>query len=133
MVTGPPTPVPVTRPVADTVATFALAVTHVTVRPVSVLPFESFGVAVSCTVVPSTMLGEAGVTVTVATGVGLTVTAEVPVLPSLVAVIVTGPPVATAVTRPLAFTVAIVASLVVHVTVRPVRGVPPASFGVAVS
>ncbi len=58
--------------------------------------------------------------------------ADVPFLPSLVAVMVTGPA-AFAVTRPFASTVATVALLVCQVTVRPVSGVPAASFGVAVS
>ena len=75
----------------------------------------------------------AGLTFTLATGTNVTVTAEVPVLPSLVAVMVTGPPTTFAVTRPVASTVATVALLVVQVTVRPVSGVPAASFGVAVS
>src|SRR5260370_6395884 len=133
IVTGPPTAVPVTSPVAETVAMVASLVVHVTVRPVSGLPAASFGVAVSWTVVPVTMLAVAGVTATEATGTGVTVTADVPLWPSLVAVIVTGPPAAVPVTSPVAETVAMVASLVAHVTVRPVSGLPPASFGVAVS
>jgi hypothetical protein len=42
-------------------------------------------------------------------------------------------PVATALTRPLLFTVATAALLVAHVTRRPVNGLPPASFGIAAS
>src|SRR5258708_33591408 len=79
------------------------------------------------------MLALGGVTSTDATGIGMTVTADVPLFPSDVAVIVTGPPTAFAVTRPFASTVAIVASLVCHVTVRPVSGLTVASFGVAMS
>jgi hypothetical protein len=57
----------------------------------------------------------------------------VPVFPSLVAVIV-AVPAPTPVTRPVAvFTVATFAALVVHVTVRPVRVLPLASFVTAVS
>ena len=64
---------------------------------------------------------------------GVTVMAAEPLLPSLVAVTVTGPPAPLPVTRPVASTVAIVAALVAQVTVRPVRGLPAASCGVAVS
>src|SRR6266487_3748023 len=59
-----------------------------------------------------------------------TVTAAVPLIPSLVAVIV-AEPAATAVTRPLAFTVATAALLDVQVTVRPVSELPAASFSAA--
>src|SRR5437762_14358456 len=62
----------------------------------------------------------------------VTVMAEVPVLPSLVAVIVAGPA-ATPVTSPLPFTVANAMASLDQVTARPERGVPFASFGVAVS
>src|SRR5947207_12814215 len=79
------------------------------------------------------MVPDGGVTSTDATGTALTVTAELPLFPSLVAVIVTGPPAALPVTRPFASTVARVALLVPHVTVRPVSAFPAASLGVAVS
>src|SRR2546426_1032137 len=133
MVTGPPAALPVTRPFASTVARVASLVPHVTLRPVSALPAASVSVAVSCSVVPTATRAGAGVTPTDATGAGLTVMADVPLLPSLVAVMVTGPPAALPVTRPFTSTVATVALLVVHVTVRPGSGVPAASFGVAVS
>src|SRR2546428_10881413 len=109
----------------------ASLLSQVTVRPVSGLPLASFGVAVSCTVAPTTMLAVGGVTATVATGMGVTVTAAEPLLPSLVAVTVTGPPAPLPVTRPVASTVAIVAALVAQVTVRPGRGLPDAACGVA--
>src|SRR5712691_3871522 len=133
MTTGPPTLLPATRPFASTVARVASLVPHVTVRPVSVLPFASFSVAVSCSVMPTATLAGDGVTFTESTGAGLTVTADVPLLPSLAAVIVTGPPAALPVTRPFTSTVARVALLVVQVTARPVSGLPAASFGVALS
>src|SRR2546426_12794189 len=79
------------------------------------------------------MVPDAGLTSTDATGTAFTVTAELPLFPSLVAVMVAGPPAALPVTRPFASTVTRLASLVPHVTVRPVSGVPAASFGVAVS
>jgi hypothetical protein len=110
-----------------------LDVPHVTARPTSVLPPASFTVAVSCTVVPTTTDGLGGATVTVATGGGVTVTLAVPFTPSLVAVIVAGPPAATPVTRPLLETVATELSELVHVTLRPVSIPPSASSGVALS
>jgi len=123
---------PLTSPLALTVAVFVLLLVHVTVRPVSTLPFASFSVAVNWTVLPTLMLADAGLTVTVATGGGFTVIAAVPLLPSLVAVIVTDPT-ATPVTSPLPETGATVGSLLVQVTVRPVSGFPAESSGVAVS
>src|SRR2546425_872066 len=61
-----------------------------------------------------------------------TVSAAVPLCPSLVAVIVAAPA-ATPVTNPLPLTVTTAVLLLAHITVRPVSGLPPASFGVAVS
>jgi hypothetical protein len=63
---------------------------------------------------------EARETVTSATGTGTTVIDEVPVFPSLVAVIVALPN-ATAVTKPLVDTLAIDGASDDHVTVRPLR------------
>ena len=64
--------------------------------------------------------------------VACTVRLATPLIPSLVAVIVTVPA-ATAVARPLALTVATAVLLLLHVTVRPGRAFPAASFGVAVN
>src|SRR5205807_8715516 len=75
---------------------------------------------------------EGGVTSTVATGTFVTVTDEVPLFPSLVAVIVAEPGV-TPETRPPLLTVATAVLELDHVTVRPESGAPLASFGVAVS
>jgi len=58
--------------------------------------------------------------------------AAVPLFPSLAAVIV-AEPAATPLTNPLAETVAMAALLVAHVTTRPLRAAPFASFGVAVN
>ena len=58
--------------------------------------------------------------------------AEVPLCPSLVAVIVVEPA-AAPVTSPLPFTVATAALLVAQLTTRPVSGAPFTSRGVAVS
>src|SRR5256712_3647226 len=132
-VTGPPAPLPVTSPFASTLATAALPLCQVIVRPVSGLPTASCGVALSCTVAPTTMLAVGGATATVATGMGVAGKAALPAFPSEHAVIVTRPPRALPVTSPVASTVAIVPSLVCQVTVRPVRGLPAASCGVALS
>src|SRR5438552_6627287 len=123
---------PETRPPLLTVATAGLELDHVTVRPESGFPPASLGVAVSCTVWPACTDAEAGVTSTAATGTWVTVMDEVPLFPSLVAVIVAVPGV-TPETRPLLLTVATAVLELDHVTVRPESGVPPASFGVAVS
>src|SRR5256884_533068 len=77
--------------------------------------------------------GTLGATVTAATGATVTVTLAVPLCPSLVAVIVTGPPRPTPVTSPLPFTLAIALLLDCQVITRPVNGLPFASRGVAVS
>ena len=78
--------------------------------------------------IPTTRLADGGFTVTVLTGASATVTEDVPVIVSLVAVIVTGPPAATAVTRPVVLTVAIALLLDDHVTPRPVSTLPFASL-----
>ena len=81
---------------------------------------------------PIVTVAVAGLTVTEATGTLVTVRADVPLCPSLVAAIV-AEPAATPVTRPLTDTVATAALLVAHVTARPVRAVPLESSGVAVN
>src|SRR5437660_12365187 len=63
-----PAATPFTSPLLLTVAILVLLLAHVTVRPVSAVPAESFGVAVSCAVAPTDTLGAAGLTVTAATG-----------------------------------------------------------------
>jgi hypothetical protein len=105
---------------------------HVMTRPVSGFPFASLGVAFNWTVWPTCRLAVAGLTVTDATGTLVTVMAAVPLCPSLVAVMV-AEPAATAVTSPLALTVATAVLPLAHVTTRPDRGLPLASLGVAVS
>src|SRR5439155_245460 len=81
---------------------------------------------------PVSTLADAGLTVTDATGTLVTVMADVPICPSLVAVIV-AEPAAAPVTRPLLLTVATAPLLVVQLTARPDSGLPLASLGVAVS
>src|SRR5436190_126322 len=118
VIVAEPATTPVTSPLALTVATAVLLLDHVIVRPVSAFPLASFGVAVSCTVLPSFTLAVAGVTLTDATGTLVTVMPEVPLCPSLVAVIVADPA-APPVTRPLLLTDATAPLLLDHVTVRP--------------
>jgi len=135
VIVADPAPCPVTSPLPLTVATLVLLLAHVTVRPVSGLPFASFGVAVSGTVPCSGIDAAGGLTLTVATGTGggvVTVIAAVPLCPSLAAVIV-AVPATFPVTSPAALTVATVALLLTHVTARPTSGFPFASCGVAVS
>src|SRR5206468_929602 len=86
-----PVATPATRPLADTVATAGAPEAQVTDRPASTLPAASFGVAVSCTVAPTSTTAVTGLITTDATGTGATVTVADPLLPSLVAVIVTDP------------------------------------------
>src|SRR5437773_8616427 len=132
VIVAEPAATPVTNPLAETVAAAALLVAQVTTRPLRAVPFASFGVAVNWVVAPTVTPAAVGLIVTEATGTLVTVMAEVPLCPSLVAVIV-AEPAATPVTNPLADTVAMAALLVAHVTARPPRAVPFASFGVAVN
>jgi hypothetical protein len=124
----------VTRPFASTVAAAAMLETQVIVRPVTTVPFASLVTAVNCCVgvIPRTRFAVPGVTVTVATGASDTVSEEVPLCPSLVAVIVVLPA-ATAVTKPLASTVAAAVLLETHVTTLPVSTLSFASFVTAVN
>src|ERR1043166_1462344 len=133
MVAGPG-PTPRTKPLELTVATDVLLLAQAIVRPVSVLPLESFGGAVSCVVCPAGTEAEAGVPVTGATGTvtAVTVIAAVPLLPSDVAVMV-AEPAASPLTSPLELTVATDVLPLVQVIVRPVSALPFASLGVAVS
>src|SRR5436190_7369435 len=132
IVTGPPAATPLTSPLPFTLAIALLLDCQVTTRPVNGLPFASLGVAVSCTVLPTATPAVAGVTVTDATGTGVTVMAAVPRSPSLVAVIV-AEPATFAVPSPLLLTVATGVVLRDHATGPPVSTVPFASFRVAVS
>lgn len=117
VMTALPALTPVTSPEDDTVAMVVAPELQVVVRPVSAWPVELYGVAVSWTVWPTFTLGAAGVTTTLATGVGVTVTLAVPDFPSMVAVIVTVPA-ETAVTTPDEFTVARELLLVDQVATR---------------
>src|SRR5881394_137137 len=129
-----PTATPVTNPVPLTVATDVLVLAHVMVRPVSVLPFASRSVALSCAVRPTTTEADAGLRVTEATGSAaeVTVTTAVSALPSLVAITL-AEPAATPVTNPVPLTVATDVLVLAHVMVRPVTVLPFASRRVALS
>src|SRR5207245_2032131 len=122
-----PAATPVTSPAADTVATAGFELVHATARPVSTLPAASLGVAVSCTVLPTYTFAVVGLTTTEATGTLDTVTAAVPLCPSLVAVIVAAPT-ATPVTSPVADTVAIAAFELAQLITRPLSTLPAASL-----
>jgi hypothetical protein len=126
-----PTLTAVTTPAAVTVATAGFVLVHVTGRSVSAVPVALSVRADSACVVPRTRVSVAGVTTTRATG-RRTVTVALPVTPSLVAVtvVVPGP---TAVTVPPAFTVAIAAAVLAHVTARSLSTLPSAARTLAVS
>src|SRR5437660_3562280 len=127
-----PAVTPLTSPLPFTVATAVLLLDQVTTRPDNGLPFASLGVAVSCTVSPTATLAGDGVTVTEATGASVTVTSDVPLCPSLVAVIV-AVPAPTPVTSPLPFTRATAVLLLDQVTTRARKSTRLNSSHVAIS
>src|SRR5438034_6645911 len=131
VIVAEPATTPLTSPLELTVATAVLLLDHAIVRPDSGLPLTSFGVAVSWNALPAGTLAEPGLTVTDATGTCTTVMADVPLCPSLVAVIV-AVPATLPVTSPLELTVATVVLLLTQATARPDSGLPLPSFGVAV-
>jgi hypothetical protein len=135
VIVAAPAVTPCTTPLDDTVATAVFELAHVTVRPARMLFAASRRVACKATVCPVETLALLGLTTTDATGAGAgaaTVTVLLPVLPSLVAVIVTVPA-ATPCTSPLEDTVAREAFDDDHVTVRPVSTLFDASRSVACS
>jgi hypothetical protein len=127
-----PTAIPATTPDALTVATAGLLELQVIDRPVRIFPLASFVVAVACVVPTAVIELAARPTVTVATGAVVTVIEDVPVFPSLVAVIVVLPAPA-AVTSPLASTVAAALLEELQVMVRPLRMLLFASLVTAVN
>src|SRR6478672_3434124 len=123
----------VIAPFASIDATAVLLELHVTVRPVNSLLLASKVFAVACDVPTAVIELADNATVTVATGAAETVIDDVPLFPSLVAVMV-AEPAPTAVTRPLfASTVAAAVLFELHWTDRPVSNVPFPSFVTAVS
>jgi hypothetical protein len=129
-----PAPIAVTRPFASTVAAAVLVEPQTIVRPVSTLPFASVVCAVNCCValIPRTRIAAAGFTVTVATGIGLTVITAVEVLPPAVALTVTDPA-ASAVSKPVEEIDAIAGSELDQCTVRFETTCPVAVVNVAVN
>jgi hypothetical protein len=115
---------PVTTPPELTLATSGLLDDHATMRFVTTVPLTSVTVTVNGVVAPVMMVAVGGDTVTLPTGAMVTVTDAVPDFPSLVAVIVTGPPGETPVTTPAGDTVATVVLFDAHVTTRSVTTVP---------
>src|SRR5439155_153955 len=81
VIVAEPAATPVTTPLALTVATATLLLAHVTVRPLSTFPAASFVVAESVTDWPTCSLADAGLTITDATGAGVTVTTAVSEVP----------------------------------------------------
>lgn len=130
-----PAATPVTSPAALTVATPVLLDDQATLRPVRTFPLASRSVAVSCCPWPTVTVAVDGAIETLATGAGgiaVVVRLELPLFPSLVAVIVEVPA-AMPVTRPDPFTVAALVLLDDQVMVRPDSTFPFASFETAVS
>ena len=132
VIVADPWATPVTTPLGETVASAALLVVQVTVRPETGLPLASSGVAMSGAVCPTVTVAVAGLTTTEATVAGTTVIVADPAWPPLEAVIVADPWVIP-VTTPPGDTLTTDAFPVVHVTVRPANGLPLASSGVAMS
>jgi hypothetical protein len=127
-----PTLTAVTSPVVDTVATAGLLDNQLTARPVRTLPLASLVAAVAWVVEPITTVEAASDTVTEATGGTMTVIVAVPLCPPLAAVM-PAVPTPTAVTAPVADTVATAELLDDQLTARPVRTLPVASLVVAVA
>jgi hypothetical protein len=123
---------PVTTPALDTDAAAVLLDVHETVRSVTTIPFTSFTVAASVVVLPAMTLAVVGATATLPTGILVTVTVELPLLVSLVAVIVAEPE-ATPVTTPVDETVAAAVLLDDQATARSSTVTPFASFTVTLS
>jgi hypothetical protein len=122
----------VTSPDAETLASPGAPLDQLTGRPGKGWLLALNATAESWTVDPTMMLDVAGLTDTVATGSGVTVTEAVPDFPSLVAVIV-AEPVAIPVTSPPDETVATAVLFDEKLTGLPESGFPCPSVGLAVS
>ena len=127
-----PTATAVTSPDALTVATLVFELLHAIVRPSNTAFDASRVTAVPCVDAPTTIEDVASETLTVATGIAVTVTLACPVCPSLVAMMF-ALPIATAITSPEAFTVAIAVFELLQTMTRPVRMAFDASRVVAVA
>jgi hypothetical protein len=125
----------VTSPEPETLAIPVFPELQLITRPESRLLLASRVTAESCTVPPTWRLDVAGDTDTDATGMGggaLTLRADDALIPSLEAEIIVVPG-ASAVTSPVAATVATFELELCQVTVRPESGFPFASSSVAVA
>jgi len=132
VIVADPAPTALTIPLVETVAAAGALLAQVTTRPDSTAPAESFIVALSWTDPPTRRLEDGGVTLTDATGTTDTVTLEVPLWPSLVAVMVADP-LARALTRPSDETDATLGALLDQVIVRPLNTFPEPSSVVAMN
>jgi hypothetical protein len=128
-----PTADAVATPDDDTVATAVLLDVQVMVRPVSGVPFASFGVAVNVAVEPLAALAVDGATVTVLIGMSATITVPEPDTPSLVAVIVAVPGSSPNTDPDAGLTVATPTLLELQVTTRLVATFPLTSVRTAVN
>lgn len=81
----------VTSPLADTVAVAGALLVQTMMRPESTFPSTSLSTAAACVVTVGWRVVDGADTTTLVTGGGMTVTITLPVLPSLVAVMVTVP------------------------------------------
>jgi hypothetical protein len=113
----------VTTPALDTVAIAELLEVQTTERPVNTPPLASSVVAVACAVSTAVIMAGTRATVTEATGTWITVMVALPLCPSLVATI-SAVPGATAVTTPVADTVAIPGAADDQAIARPVKTLP---------
>src|SRR5207249_2965139 len=111
----PPTPTPAAR-----------------TKPPPLLSYSKYWLSRSCSKSSHQIHPACGVPHSPAAEPAVTVTADVPLFPSLVAVIVADPAV-TPRTRPLLFTVATLVLPLCQVTGRPLNRLPLASLGVAVN
>ena len=123
----------VTTPVVETLATAVLLEVQVTGRSVTTVPLASFTVIDNAAVSPTCRLAVGGCIVTLATGTLVTVTAALPLFPSLVAVIVAEPTDTPVTTPVVALTVATAVLFDDQATTRSVTIAPFASFTVAES
>ena len=125
---------PVARPVLLLmVATVVALLTQVKVSPVMVFPLLSFAVVANCWVVFTAIVGEAGATVIVATGPGVTVKVSALLVTPFAAAVICVAPGDTPVARPLLLIVATLVALLAQVKVSPVMVFPLLSFAVAVN
>src|ERR1039457_4751577 len=128
-----PAALPVTNPVADTVATAVLLLDHVTLVPARAIPSES--VAVSCTEPPIGIAAAAGRMVSDGAdevAAADTVIGEVAGRPPACAVIVVAPA-AMPVTSPVGETVAVLGLPLLQMTALMGSALPAASFAVTES